>query len=140
GFVAGSALFGLVALVRASVVGATWHVTGAAGLRAALVGLPLALLLLLPEELLFRGYGFRQLRAFAGDHVALGLSAVAFGAYHLIGSGDYAMGAVWRFATPALGGIVFGIAAMRTRGLALPIGLHWGANWVEQCVLGLGQA
>lgn len=137
-FLVGTVLFALIGLVQASAVGARWSIAGADGVRAALLGLPVALLLLLPEELIFRGYGFQQMERLMGSRAALVLSSAAFGAYHLIGSGDWAMGAVWRFATPALGGLVFGVAMLRTRGLAAPIGLHLGGNWVQQSVLGLG--
>jgi membrane protease YdiL (CAAX protease family) len=28
-----------------------------------------------------------------------------------------------------LGGLIFGSALLRSGGLALPLGLHWGGNW-----------
>ena len=138
GFAVSAILFGGVALVRAAAVGASWEFRGAAGMEAAAVGLPLALALLLPEELLFRGYAFRKLVAVGGAPLALSLSAVAFGLYHVLGSGYWAIGAAFTFALPALGGVVFGLAALRTGGLALPIGLHLGGNWVQASVFGFG--
>jgi membrane protease YdiL (CAAX protease family) len=36
---------------------------------------------------------------------------------------------------PALGGVVFGWAAVRSSGLALPIGLHLGGNRIQASVL-----
>jgi uncharacterized protein len=138
GFLAGALLFALIALVQAAAVGAPWEFRGAAGFRAALVGLPLALVLLLGEELVFRGYAFRRLAAAWGAGAALAVSASAFGLYHLVGSGHWAMGAVFRFAMPVLGGLVLGAAMIRTRGLALPLGLHLGGNWVQAGVMGLG--
>lgn len=137
GFGVAASLFVVVAFLRAASVGAGWVFDPVAGIRAAALGLPLALLMLLPEELLFRGYAFRKAEALWGAPVALVVSALAFGAYHLVGSGDWAMGAAFRFAMPALGGLVFGYAALRTGGLALPIGLHLGANWVNASVFGL---
>ena len=62
-------------------------------------------------------------------------SAILFGLYHLAGSGMWGIGAFFRAAMPALGGVVFGWLAVRTRGLALPIGLHLGGNWVQAAVL-----
>lgn len=138
GFAIGVVLFSAVALVRGEAVGASWRFHGWAGAEAALVGLPLTLALLLPEELLFRGYAFRKLVAAIGAPLALGISSVAFGLYHLLGSGNWGMGAVFTFLLPALGGLVFGFAALRTGGLALPIGLHLGGNWVQSSLFGLG--
>lgn len=138
GFAASAVLFSAVALARGETVGASWEFRGWAGFEAALVGLPLALALLLPEELLFRGYVFRKVIAALGVPIALSFSALVFGAYHLLGSGNWGMGAVFTFVLPALGGLVFGLAALRSGGLALPIGLHLGGNWVQASVVGLG--
>jgi len=34
---------------------------------------------------------------------------------------------------------VFGYALLRTGGLAMPIGLHLGGNWIQSSVFGLGR-
>src|SRR4029079_16572678 len=87
-------------------------------------------------ELLFRGVALRYLRSLYGDRAAILLSGVLFGAYHLVQSQDWAMGAAFRFLMPTLGGLLFGWAALRSRGLALPLGLHLGANWVQSSIAG----
>jgi membrane protease YdiL (CAAX protease family) len=140
GFVVTAVLFAAVALVRSIGVGASWHFWGTGGLRAAVLGLPVALVLALGEELVFRGYGFRQLISACGARPATVLSALAFGLYHLAMAGfrPWGMGAIFVFALPTLGGLLFGVAAIRTGGLALPLGLHLGGNWVQASVLGLG--
>jgi membrane protease YdiL (CAAX protease family) len=124
-----SALFAAAALACALWIGAAWRFEGLAGVMAALSGLPVAFLLMAGEELIFRGYGFRQLISACGSRAALVLSAVAFGIYHLAqtGFGMWGIGAFWVVALPALGGLVFGLAMIRTGGLALPLGLHLGA-------------
>jgi hypothetical protein len=66
------------------------------------------------------------------------VSALLFGGYHLVGSGDWAMGAAFRVAMPTVGGLVFAYALVRTGSLAVPIGLHWGGNWAQSVLLGLG--
>ena len=124
-------LFVGVAGMQSLVVGASWYWLGSASVVRALSGALIVLALVLAEELLFRGVALQALRDFAGDRAAVLLSAVCFGAYHLVGSHDWAMGAVFRFALSALGGVLFGWAAVRSGGLALPIGLHWGGNWVQ---------
>ena len=140
GFLVGALLFALIAVVSAFAVGATWQFSGAAGLRTAALGLPIMFLLMLGEELVFRGYAFRQMVAGLGVRRALLLSAVAFGVYHVLGSGSWGMGWVFRFGMPTLGGLVFGLAMIRSGGLALPIGLHLGGNWVQASVFGFGAA
>ena len=37
-----------------------------------------------------------------------------------------------------LASILFGLAFVRTRSLAMPLGLHWMANWVQGGILGFG--
>ena len=138
GFAVASALFVVVAVVRAALVGAGWTFAPDAGLRAALVGIPYVFVLMFSEELLFRGYALRKAEALWGAPAALIVSSLLFGAYHVVGSGYWGMGAFFLFAMPVLGGLVFGTAALRTGGLALPLGLHFGGNWVTGRVFGLG--
>lgn len=137
GFGVAAVLFSIVALVRAASVGAGWTFDPEAGLRAAVLGLPIAFVLMFSEELLFRGYAFHKAEEAWGAPAALVVSAVAFGAYHVLGSGMWGMGAFFLFAMPLLGGLVFGVAAQRTGGLALPLGMHLGGNWVNASVFGL---
>lgn len=136
GFAVSSVLFLAIAVAQAIGVRAVWELQGGPGVRAALVGLLSAGVLALAEELLFRGVALRYLRAMYGDRGAILFSAVLFGAYHLVQSDDWAMGAVFRFLTPTLGGLLFGWAALRSRGLALPLGLHLGGNWVQASLAG----
>jgi membrane protease YdiL (CAAX protease family) len=137
GFALGAALFALIALAQGALVSVAWRMHSGARLGTTAAGLDAALLFLQPEELIFRGYAFRQLERIAGPGGALLLSGLAFGAYHLAGSGDWAMGALFRFAMQMLGGLVFGYALLRSGGLALPIGLHWGGNWVQATLFGV---
>ena len=135
GFLLGTLLFAALALVRGASVEATWTFAGPKGVGAACLGIVTAFLMLFPEELLFRGYAFQRLVAAAGAWPGILISAVLFGIYHVAGSGMWGIGAFFQFAMPALGGVVFGWIAVRTRGLALPIGLHLGGNWVQASVL-----
>jgi membrane protease YdiL (CAAX protease family) len=137
GFAVGAVAFVLLALVRGALVGAQWSFAGWNSVAAAAGGVFLALVLLLPEELLFRGYAFQRVVHAVGARPAILISAALFGVYHVVGTGMWAIGAVFTVAMPALGGVVFGWAAVRTRGLALPIGLHLGGNWVSASVLSM---
>ena len=140
GFGITSVLFLAVAVVQSAIIDAPWDFQGLPGIRAAIVGLGVTALLVLVEELLFRGVALRYLRGLYGDRGAIVLSALLFGGYHLLQSADWAMGAVFRFAMPVLGGLVFGWAAVRSKGLALPLGLHLGGNWIQSSVAGFSLA
>jgi len=140
GFVVSSALFMIAAVAQAVAVGAPLVFQGIPGIRAAVLGIGISTVLALSEELLFRGVALRYLRASYGDRGAVVLSALLFGAYHLAQSDDWAMGAVFRMATPIVGGLLFGWAAVRSGGLALPLGLHVGGNWVQSALAGFTPA
>jgi membrane protease YdiL (CAAX protease family) len=101
-----------------------------------LAGLATMLTSVLVEELLFRGYVFGQLTALGSPALALIVTSAAFGAYHLIGKPYWAIGAFFVIAMPALGGLIFGYSLLRTGGLALPLGLHWGGNWALMNLFG----
>lgn len=139
-FAVGALLFAGMLLVLGAAVGATWQLNAASPWRTAVRGLVPVLCLMLGEELLFRGYAFQQARRLVGPTGAIVASAALFGLYHLLGTQYWAMGAVFRFAMPALGGLVFGYALVRTGSLAVPIGLHWGGNWAQSVLLGLGHS
>jgi len=134
GFMVSAPVFILVAIAQSMSVSAAWEFQGVLGARAALVGLATTALLALAEELVFRGVALRYTRALFGDRNAVILSALLFGIYHLVQSNDWAMGAAFRFLMPTLGGLVFGWAAVKSKGLALPLGLHLGGNWVQASV------
>lgn len=77
------------------------------------------------EELGFRGYALQRLTDGIGVWPAVCLTAVAFGLSHLLYG--------WDLRTIALGvvpcGMLWGMSAVATRGLAVPIGLHAAWNF-----------
>ncbi|WP_146169400.1 CPBP family intramembrane glutamic endopeptidase [Actinoplanes italicus] len=91
----------------------------------------------LVEELVFRGYALRRLAEGIGATAAVVVLAVIFGGYHLLSVGssvtvkDGGAELAWTAVGPLVGAIVFGFAAVRTGGIALPLGLHLGWNWTQ---------
>lgn len=83
------------------------------------------------EELLFRGYGFQVLLGYLGPFATILPFAVLFAFAHLgnPGQGTPVVGFVAPVNT-ALWGILLGYAFMRSGDLWLPIGLHFGWNWL----------
>jgi len=88
------------------------------------------------EELLFRGFVFQRLVDGAGVPVAQGLMAVLFVLAHWGNPGMDGNTEVLASIDTALGALLLGFAYLRTGSLALPIGLHFGWNWVQGSVLG----
>ena len=80
------------------------------------------------EEVGFRGYALQRLMERMGPWPAVVITSVAFGLSHL--SYGYDLRSIALGVIP--GGLLWGMSAIATRGLAVPIGLHaaWNfANW-----------
>ena len=80
--------------------------------------------LALREELAFRGYPLRRLEAAWGMWPALILMTVAFILEHAAGGWSWSRA----FLGPPTGALLFGMAALATRGLAVPLGIHAAFN------------
>jgi membrane protease YdiL (CAAX protease family) len=134
GFVAGSLLVALHVLIvsTASVV----HLA-----RAPETTWPAVLITLLgylaassSEELGFRGYPLQRLRSAYGLWIAQGIVAVAFAMLHIL----YGQPWLQALVGTGAGSLLFGMAAVATRGLAAPIGLHAAWNFGEWLAGGKG--
>jgi len=81
----------------------------------------------LREEIAFRGYPLRTLDACIGPGAAQAIIAIVFIAEHFIGGMNW-----WQaILGPGVGAIWFGIAALRTKGIALSFGLHLAWNFSQ---------
>jgi hypothetical protein len=78
------------------------------------------------EEVLFRGYAFQRIIEGTNGTVAIAVSSLVFGLLHI--SNPHAT----RLSTlnTILAGVLLGLAYVRTRALWLPIGFHFGWNWM----------
>lgn len=82
------------------------------------------------QEFVFRGYPFQTLLAEYGARVAQLAIVIPFAAMHFhrgMSVHDIAMTTL----TTGLGSLLFGLAYLRTRHLALPVGLHLGWNFAQ---------
>ncbi len=103
----------------------TWARTAAVSFEPVVVALMAYVALAAREELAFRGYPLRRLEGAFGTWAAqLGVAAV-FALEHVAG------GYSWKNAVlgAAVGSLLFGMAAIATRGLAVPIGMHAAWNF-----------
>jgi membrane protease YdiL (CAAX protease family) len=85
------------------------------------------------EELFFRGWLQPILATEWGLLVGLGVSSVLFALAHWV-TQDVGALAVFNI---GLAGLMFGLMALRTGGLATPFAAHATWNWLEQSGLGL---
>ncbi|MEH3106790.1 MAG: CPBP family glutamic-type intramembrane protease [Sphingomonas fennica] len=85
------------------------------------------------EEVYFRCWLQRSLLGAWGGAGAIAASAALFAALHLLGGTR----APLALANLFLGGLLFGLLAARSGGLAAPIAAHAAWNWAEQLLLGL---
>jgi len=78
------------------------------------------------EELLFRGYGFQILLGSIGPVATLILTSLLFGWAHTSNQNASTLGII----NTAGFGLLLGYAFIRSGDLWLPIGLHFGWNWI----------
>lgn len=90
------------------------------------------------EELLFRGFVFQRLLSGLGQWSAQLIVAVFFLLTHLNNPGMAGGAKVMASTNVFLASILFGLAFIKTRSLAMPLGLHWMANWIQGGMLGFG--
>ncbi|MFP7722369.1 CPBP family intramembrane glutamic endopeptidase [Lysobacter sp. A3-1-A15] len=101
-------------------------------------GLYVFLFVSLLEENLFRGFLFQRLVAGAGAWVAQIAFALLFAFGHWDNPGMDGTTRLVASIELGLAAILLGLAYLRTRSLALPIGIHLGWNWAQGYVLGFG--
>jgi len=132
-------------LLTASIVALIWAVNGVhlelnaeRSIGALTTGLYIFLFVALMEELLLRGFIFQRLIDGAGIWIAQITFAVIFAAGHFSNPGMEGWTKIIASTDLFLGAILFGLAYIKTRSLALPIGLHLGWNWSMGNVMGFG--
>lgn len=86
------------------------------------------------EELAFRGYPLVILQEKAGPRTAILITSLLFALYHIANGWAVSIS----FLGPGIWGLVFGAAAVYSKGIALPTGIHYAANLVQSSI-GLGK-
>jgi membrane protease YdiL (CAAX protease family) len=132
GFVIGITLVGGWALVSTATGYVRWDRGPGTNASAMIVALLAYFALACREELAFHGYPLRRLQDPLGVWGAQLFVAVVFALEHRLGGYDW-LHAIFG---PGVGSLLFGMAAIATRGLAVPIGIHTAWNF-GQWLLGL---
>ncbi|HEY1685484.1 MAG TPA: type II CAAX endopeptidase family protein [Tepidisphaeraceae bacterium] len=130
GFVTGLLLVALSAAIQTVVGHLRWVRTPGVGLGSVIITILGFTALASREELAFRGYPLRRLERSFGVWGAQFIVAAVFALEHWVGG--------WSLSRAILGAgvgsLVFGMAAIATRGLALPIGLHAAWNFGDSMI------
>ncbi|WP_426687452.1 CPBP family intramembrane glutamic endopeptidase [Rhodanobacter ginsengiterrae] len=132
----GSALMLAVTALILAAGGVSFSLEPAHGFAALACGAWLFAWVALLEEILFRGFVFQRLVDGIGAPAALLLMGVLFAIAHWGNPGMEGSTEFWASIDTVLGGILLGLARLRTGSLALPIGIHFGWNWVQGSWLG----
>jgi len=133
----GSALMLVPALILKIFGGVRWQ-WNAQGVSVLIPSLLLFAGVSIVEELLFRGFIFQRLISGLGHWTAQLIIAAFFLLTHLNNPGMMGSVKVMASINIFLASILFGLAFINTKSLAMPIGLHWMANWLQGGILGFG--
>jgi membrane protease YdiL (CAAX protease family) len=134
GFLAGLALFGLYASISAAAGHVRWVRAPGTGFVATVMSLLTYIALSCREELGFHGYPLLRLKGFFGVWGSQIIVALAFAAEHMAGGLPLSRALLGA----GVGSLMFGMAAITTRGLAVPIGLHAAWNFGDWILGGKG--
>ncbi|MGH8049778.1 MAG: lysostaphin resistance A-like protein [Arenimonas sp.] len=118
--------------------GVRFELDPARSLSTVTYGLYVFLFVALFEETLFRGFVFQRLLDGTGIWIAQIVLALLFALGHWDNPGMEGATKFWASLDLALGAILLGLAYIRTRSLALPVGIHLGWNWAQGYLLGFG--
>ena len=138
GTLGGILLILLTALLVMGLGGFHWERTANIGVRQLLTAALMFLGVAFNEEILARGYPFQRLVEGAGPWVGQLVFAALFALMHWGNPGMHGATRVWASVNIALAAILLGFCYLRTRSLALPIGVHLGWNWAQGSLLGFG--
>jgi len=138
GFLLGGGAMLLAAGLIWAVGGVTWQLDATRSLRALSLGFGVFVLVALWEENLFRGFVFQRLVDGLGEWPAQLILALCFGLAHWGNPGMHGATKLWATLGIASAAVFLGLAYLRTRSLAMPIGIHLAWNWVQGNVLGFG--
>lgn len=114
-----------------------YMITGVNPVSYVIPGLAIAISSAAFEEVLFRGVIFRLLEEKTGTMIALLISALIFGALHLLNENSTIFSAV---SVAVEAGILLAAAYIYARNLWLPIFMHFGWNFVESGIFGVANS
>jgi membrane protease YdiL (CAAX protease family) len=140
GLISGTLVGITMLLVTAGIIwiigGVTFELDAQRSIEGLTYGLYIFLIGSLVEEILHRGFIFQRLIDGLGIWWAQLLMASLFALGHWGNPGMDGLTQLFATLDLFLISIIFGLAYLKTRSLALPIGLHLGWNWAQGDILG----
>lgn len=130
GTLVGVGMLILIALLTKGMVDFRWQLNSTASFSGIFLLLNFFFWNALIEELMFRGYGFQRLAHYKGKWVALISVGLLFGLFHIHDS-MHMPEILLTMLTTGVGHIFFGLAVLKMKNLALPLGLHMGWNFAQ---------
>jgi len=128
GFAIGAAIVALQDIVIYSCGHVHWVIAvSPPSFRLLLLALAGYFALALREEFAFRGYSLRRMETAWGMWPALVVIGIFFTLEHAAGGWNWSRVLLG----PPAGALLFGMAALATRGLAVPVGIHTGFNFLQ---------
>ena len=103
-----------------------------------LVGTGFFFAVAIAEEFLFRGFIFQRLIVSIGSWGAQLIIAGYFLLIHINNPGMTGTIKLFASVNIFLASLMFGLSFIKTNSLAMPVGLHFLANWVQGILLGFG--
>jgi uncharacterized protein len=137
GMLIGALLMILPAMVLYLFGALRWETTGFS-LDAAVIATVVVASAVVAEELLFRGFIFQRLIKAFGIWPAQLIIGVLFVLTHINNAGMTGMVKILAAINIFVASILFGVAYYSTKRLAMPLGIHFMANFVQGIILGFG--
>jgi membrane protease YdiL (CAAX protease family) len=137
GLLLGSVLMIVPALVLNLAGYVQWQVNSISSMDF-MTNISVMLSVVIAEELLFRGFIFQRLIESLGTWPAQLLMGALFLLTHLGNPGMSGTVKIFASINIFIASILFGLAYIKTRSLAMPIGLHFMANFIQGNILGFG--
>ena len=138
GTLIGGALMLAAAAMLWAAGGVAWTLDPGRSLHGLVSGFLVFVLVALFEEGLFRGFVFQRMLQGLGVWPTQVLMALLFALSHWGNPGMHGATRLWATLDIALAAVFLGLAYLRTRSLALPVGIHLGWNWTQGNILGFG--
>lgn len=127
GIITGIAAFGLIMVILLLFTGLKLSQNTVSWQPAMLLGYLAIIPLALMEEVAFRSFSFVKLDEVFGLRATQLITAVAFALYHIIQGWNWQIA----FLGPGIWALVFGLSAARTKGIAMPTGIHVALNLMQ---------
>ena len=124
GFLVGVVIMGLLAMSSLYMSGLKVELKPAGGLMHFLMATMPLIPLAFMEELAFRAYPLETIKSKLGIWPSILITSILFALYHLVNGWTIERS----FLGPAIWGLIFGLAAIYSKGIAMPTGIHYAAN------------